>query len=188
MAAKLVALVVLIFSVKSDANEDTEYYLDRQGFSLSADCEDSEPFFIKNEKKRKSYLTADAGTNAVKGWTKTGEENQQWMWSMCDGAIHLKNVATGGCLMHDGVLSDECSNGIFWEHYDDGTLFMWGQVEKDDGFGFYSESVFGYARFYKRKTDLKIVQDVKYKVKCGNQPCETSVPQDWFRWAFEDVE
>ena len=90
--------------------------------------------------------------------------------------------------MHNGVLSDECSNGIFWEHYDDGTLFMWGQVEKDDGFGFYSESVFGYARFYKRKTDLKIVQDVKYKVKCGNQPCETSVPQDWFRWAFEDVE
>merc|ERR1712106_1219171 len=93
MAVKFVALVVLIFSVKSDANEETKNSLDRHGFSLSANCENSEPFLIKNEKKRKSYLTADLGTNAVKGWTKTGGANQQWMWSRCDGAIHLVNVA-----------------------------------------------------------------------------------------------
>merc|ERR1719402_21090 len=102
MAVKFIALVVLIFSVKADANKESS--LDRQGFSLSANCEDSEPFFIKNEKKRKSYLTADVDSNAVKGWTKTGEANQQWMWSMCDGAVHLKNVATGGCLTTEGAM------------------------------------------------------------------------------------
>merc|ERR1719392_363250 len=141
MAMKLIALVVLVFLGKSDAKEEMENSLDRQGFSLSTNCENSEPFFIKNEKKRQPYLTADPETNAVKAWAKTGEANQQWMWSRCDYAVHLKNVATGGCLTTEGVLS-ECRDNIFWEHYDDGgTLSFWGQVEKDDGFGVYSESV-----------------------------------------------
>ena len=187
MAVKLIALVLLVFSGKSDAHKETENSLDRQGFSLSANCEDSEPFFIKNEKKRKSYLTADPETNAVKGWTKTGEANQQWMWSTCDYAVHLKNVATGGCLTTEGAMS-ECRDNIWWSHHDDGTLFMSGYVEKDDGFGVYSEMVVGFARFRKRKTALQVVQEVKNKVKCGNQPCEKEVPQDWFRWALEDVE
>ena len=65
---------------------------------------------------------------------------------------------------------------------------MSGYVEKDDGFGVYSEMVVGFARFRKRKTALQVVQEVKNKVKCGNQPCEKEVPQDWFRWALEDVE
>merc|ERR1712156_233972 len=183
MAVKLIALVLLVFSGKSDANKETENSLDRQGFSLSANCEDSEPFFIKNEKKRKSYLTADLETNAVKGWTKTGEANQQWMWSTCDNALHLKNVATGVCLTTEGAMS-ECRDFIWWSHNDDGTLFMLGFGDDD---GFY-ETLIGYARFRKRKTALQIVQEVKYKVKCGNQPCEKDVPQDWFRWALEDVE
>merc|ERR1712010_168189 len=88
----------------------------------------SEPFFIKNEKKRKSYLTADPGTGAVKGWTKTGKASQQWMWSHCDEAIHLVNVATGGCLTQEGSVSEECLNDIFWEHHNDGTLSVSGQV------------------------------------------------------------
>ena len=187
MAVKLIALVVLVFSGKSDANEETENSLDRQGFSLSTNCEDSEPFFIKNEKKRQSYLTADLETNAVKAWAKTGEANQQWMWSRCDYAVHLKNVATGGCLTSEGVL-DECRDNIWWAHMHDGTLWLYGSVEKDDGFGVYSETVFRFARFYKRKTALQIVEEVKYKVTCGDQPCETTVPWAWFRWALENVE
>ena len=115
MAVKFIALVVLIFSIKCEAKEETENSLDRL---LSADCENSEPFFIKNEKKRKSYLTADPGTGAVKGWTKTGKASQQWMWSHCDQAIHLVNVATGGCLTQEGSVSEECLNDIFWEPWD----------------------------------------------------------------------
>ena len=83
MAVKFVPLVLLvIFSiVKSDANQENS--LDRRGsFSLrSANCENSEPFLIKNRKKRKSYLTADLKTNAVNGDKKTGKANQQWIWS-----------------------------------------------------------------------------------------------------------
>jgi len=193
MAVKLIALVVLVFSGKSDANEEIENSLDRQGFSLSTNCEDSEPFFIKNEKKRQSYLTADLETNAVKAWTKTGEENQQWMWSRCESAVHLKNVATGGCLTIEGVLS-ECRDLVYWEHRDDGTLFVWGWGTVDvcgpDGKDCVEllQNALGYARFYKRKTALQIVQEVKYKVTCGDQPCETEVPWAWFRWAFENVE
>merc|ERR1712179_398871 len=188
MAVKLIALVVLVFSGKSDANEEIENSLDRQGFSLSTNCENSEPFFIKNEKKRQSYLTADLETNAVKAWTKTGEANQQWMWSMCESAVHLKNVATGGCLTTEGVLS-ECRDLVYWEHRDDGTLYVWWWwcvcVCVCVG---WLQNVWGYARFYKRKTALQIVQEVKYKVTCGDQPCETEVPWAWFRWAFENVE
>merc|ERR1712243_491480 len=106
MAVKLIALVVLVFSGKSDANEETVNSLDRQSFSLSTNCNDSEPLFIKNLKKRQPYLTADLETNAVKAGTKTGDANQQWMWSVCDYAIHLKNVATGGCLTSEGVLDE----------------------------------------------------------------------------------
>merc|ERR1711955_25051 len=183
MTVKLIALVVLVFSGKSDANEETENSLDRQGFSLSTNCNDSAPLFIKNLKKRQSYLTADLGTNAVKASTKTGEANQQWMWSMCDDAIHLKNVATGGCLTAEGVLSDECWNRTWWYLLDDGTLYVFGQVWRG-----YPHSIIGYARFFKRKTALQIVEEVKYKVTCGDQPCEANVPWDWFRWAFENVE
>merc|ERR1712212_452463 len=99
MAVKFVALVVLIFSVKSDANEETKNSLDR---SLSVNCENSEPFLIKNRKKRKSYLTADLGTNAVSGAKESGEANQQWVWSTCDSGVHLVSVATGGCLNVEG--------------------------------------------------------------------------------------
>merc|ERR1712228_794137 len=70
MAVKFIALVVLIFSIKCEAKEETENSLDRL---LSADCENSEPFFIKNEKKRKSYLTADPGTGAVKDGQRRGK-------------------------------------------------------------------------------------------------------------------
>ena len=167
MAVKFIALVVLIFSIKCEAKEETENSLDRL---LSADCENSEPFFIKNEKKRKSYLTADPGTGAVKGWTKTGKASQQWMWSHCDEAIHLVNVATGGCLTQEGSVSEECSNDIIWEHHNDGTLSVSGQAV-------------GFARLYKKKTALAIAKEVKYK---GED--KGGVAQDWFRWVFENVE
>ena len=84
MAVKFVALVVLIFSVKADANLETRSSLDRLGWSLSTDCENSEPFFVKNrstKKTKKPYLTVDLATNAVNGGAKTGEANQQWILS-----------------------------------------------------------------------------------------------------------
>merc|ERR1712212_245551 len=120
MAVKFVALVVLIFSVKADANAETE----RDGWDLSTGCNNSEPFFIKNRstKTKKPYLTVDLATNAVNGGAKTGEENQQWMWSQCYSAIHLVNVATGGCLTREGkgglASTDECRDNSFWELYD----------------------------------------------------------------------
>ena len=80
MVVKFVALAVLIFSVKSDANEQTKNSLDR---GLSSNCENSEPFLVKNRKKRKSYLTADLETNSVAGGKESGETNQQWIWSNC---------------------------------------------------------------------------------------------------------
>merc|ERR1719153_1040744 len=101
---------------------------------------------------------------------------------------HLKNVATGGCLTIEGVLS-ECRDLVYWEHRDDGTLYVWGTVDVcgPDCVG-WLQNVWGYARFFKRKTALQIVEEVKYKVTCGDQPCETEVPWAWFRWAFENVE
>merc|ERR1711972_446569 len=84
MVVKFVALVVLICSIKSDANEEAKNSLDRK-------CKNSEPFLIKNEKKRKAYLTVDVETAVVSGGKKNGEANQQWMWSTCEGATHLIN-------------------------------------------------------------------------------------------------
>ena len=166
MAVKFIALVVLIFSVKSDANEETKNSLDR---SLSANCKNSEPFLIKNRKKRKSYLTADLGTNAVSGAKENGKANQQWMWSSCDSGVHLVNVATGGCLNVEGLVSDECDT--VWQHLDDATLFG-----SDD-------NASGFARLMKRTPGLRIVEEVKYKT---NIP-QSGVPQDWFRWDIENV-
>merc|ERR1712203_381540 len=105
MTVKFVALVVLIFAVNSNANEESS--LDRRK------CKNSEPFYIKNEKKRKSYLTVDLETNAVDGAKKNGEANQQWRWSRCKkGATHLVNVATGGCLTLEGsVLTSATPSG-----------------------------------------------------------------------------
>merc|ERR1712018_340035 len=100
MAVKFVPLVLLVIFSIVQSNASQDYSLDDYGsFSLrSANCENSEPFLIKNRKKRKSYLTADLKTNAVNGDKKTGKANQQWIWSRCDNAIQLVNVATGGCL------------------------------------------------------------------------------------------
>merc|ERR1712130_1001449 len=178
MAVKLIALVVLVFSGKSDANEEIENSLDRQGFSLSTNCEDSEPFFIKNEKKRQSYLTADLETNAVKAWTKTGEENQQWMWSRCESAVHLKNVATGGCLTIEGVLS-ECRDLVYWEHRDDGTRCVWARWEGLCGI---ASERFGICSFLQKEDCSADCSRGQVQVTCGDQPCETEVPWAWFRW------
>merc|ERR1712107_171639 len=101
MVVKFVALVVLICSIKSGANQGTKDSLDRK-------CKNSEPFLIKNEKKRKAYLTVDVETAVVSGGKKTGEANQQWMWSTCKGATHLVNVATEGCLTLEATVSEEC--------------------------------------------------------------------------------
>merc|ERR1712212_1074776 len=181
MAVKFVALVVLIFSVKADANAET----DRDGWDLSTGCNNSEPFFIKNRstKTKKPYLTVDLATNAVNGGAKTGEENQQWMWSQCYSAIHLVNVATGGCLTREGkgglASTDECRDNSFWELWD-GTLMRWGQRNVDSDYGFFSESFFEFARLVKRKSALKIVNEVKYLKG-------TSTPWDWFLWDIENV-
>merc|ERR1712039_304608 len=50
----------------SDANQGTKNSLDRK-------CKNSEPFLIKNEKKRKAYLTVDVETAVVSGGKKNGE-------------------------------------------------------------------------------------------------------------------
>merc|ERR1712212_552014 len=185
MAAKFVALVVLIFALKADANEKMRSSLERDGWDLSTGCNNSEPFFIKNRstKTKKPYLTVDLATNAVNGGAKNGEENQQWMWSQCSGAIHLVNVATGGCLTREGkgglVSTDECRDNSFWELWD-GTLMRWGQRNVDSDYGFFSESFFEFARLVKRKSALKIVNEVKYLKG-------TSTPWDWFLWDIENV-
>merc|ERR1719411_2069191 len=122
MAVKFVAPLVLIFSLKADANDD-----DQDGWALSTGCNNSEPFFIKNRstKTKKPYLTVDLATNAVNG----GAKNQQWMWSQCFSAIHLVNVATSGCLTREGkgglVSVNECRDNSFWELYN-GMLSRWG--------------------------------------------------------------
>ena len=89
----------------------------------------------------------------------------------CDNAIHLVNVATGGCLSRKGSVSEECSDGTFWEYLDDATLRVTGD-----------NSSTGFARLMKRTPGLEIVGEVKYKTTCAGQSCEGSVPQDWFRW------
>merc|ERR1712212_221862 len=187
MAVKFVALVVLIFSVKADANDETRSSLERDGWDLSTGCNNSEPFFIKNRstKTKKPYLTVDLATNAVNGGKKTGEENQQWMWSQCYSAIHLVNVATGGCLTREGkgglVSTDECRDNSFWELYD-GILSRWGQKKVDSDYGWFSESFFEYARLVKRKSALRIVDPDEVKYLKG-----TSTPWDWFLWDIENV-
>merc|ERR1712212_6180 len=187
MAVKLVALVVLIFSVKADANAETRSSLERDGWDLSTGCNNSEPFFIKNRstKTKKPYLTVDLATNAVNGGKKTGEENQQWMWSQCYSAIHLVNVATGGCLTREGkgglVSTDECRDNSFWELWD-GTLMRWGQRNVDSDYGWFSESFFEFARLVKRKSALRIVNPDEVKYIKG-----TETPWDWFLWDTENV-
>merc|ERR1712212_307896 len=187
MAAKFVALVVLIFALKADANEEMRSSLDRDGWDLSTGCNNSEPFFIKNRstKTKKPYLTVDLATNAVNGGAKTGEENQQWMWSQCYSAIHLVNVATGGCLAREGnqglVSADECRDNVFWELYD-GMLSCWGSKMVDSDYGFFSESFYEFARLVKRKPALRIVDPDEVKYLKG-----TETPWDWFLWDTENV-
>ena len=167
MVVKFVALVVLICSIKSEANEEAKNSLDRK-------CKNSEPFLIKNEKKRKAYLTVDVETAVVSGGKKTGEASQQWMWSTCEGATHLVNVATGGCLTLEATVSEECDT--VWQHGDDGvvdgtgTLFGSSMTDGTSGFG----------RLMKRSPGLRIVPEVNLKVG-------TSIIQDWFLWGIENV-
>jgi len=187
MAVKFLALVVLIFLVEAEAQDYSRSSLDRFDWDLSTGCNNSEPFFIKNRstKTKKPYLTVDLATNAVNGGAKTGEENQQWMWSQCYSAIHLVNVATGGCLTSSSegkgglVSADECRDNSFWELWD-GTLMRWGQRNVDGDYGFFSESFFEFARLVKRKSALRIVNEVKYLKG-------TSTPWDWFLWDIENV-
>ena len=167
MVVKFVALVVLIFAVKSDANEETKNSLDRN-------CENSEPFLIKNEKKRKAYLTADVRTGAVNGAKKNGDANQQWMWNTCEDATYLVNVATGGCLTLEAEVSDECD--IVWEHGDNGVVAGTGTLS---GFSL-TDGTSGFGRLMKRSAGLRIVQEVNLKVG-------TSIIQDWFLWGIESV-
>ena len=183
MAVKFVALLVLIFSLKADANDDYQ-----DGWALSTGCNNSEPFFIKNRstKTKKPYLTVDLATNAVNGGAKTGEENQQWMWSQCYSAIHLVNVATGGCLTRDegkgGLVStNECRDNSFWELYN-GMLSRWGSKFVDSDYGWFSESFYEFARLVKRKSAFQIVNPDEVKYRKG-----TETPWDWFLWDIENV-
>merc|ERR1712037_972065 len=143
MVVKFVALVVLILAVKSDANEETKNSLDRN-------CENSESFLIKNEKKRKAYLTADVRTGAVNGAKKNGDANQQWMWRTCEDATYLVNVATGGYLTLEAEVSDECD--IVWEHGDNGVVAGTGTL-----YGFsLTDGTSGFGRLMKRSAGLRI--------------------------------
>ena len=77
MAMKLLSLFVLLFSVKTEANqkkEEARSSLER----ADSNCKDSQPFFIKNRsaKAKKPYLTVDLETSVVNGGEKTGEANQ----------------------------------------------------------------------------------------------------------------
>ena len=73
----------------------------------------------------------------------------------------------------DGLVSDECSDGIFWEYLDDNTLM----VTDDDN------SSTGFARLMKRTPGLEIDEEVQFKATCAGKPCPSdTVPQDWFRW------
>ena len=182
MAVKFIALVVLIFSLKADANDDYQ-----DGWALSTGCNNSEPFFIKNRstKTKKPYLTVDLATNAVNGGAKTGDENQQWMWSQCYSAIHLVNVATRGCLTREGkgglVSVNECRDNSFWELYN-GMLSRWGSKFVDSDYGWFSESFYEFARLVKRKSAFQIVNPDEVKYRKG-----TETPWDWFLWDIENV-
>jgi len=179
MAKRFLALFVLIFSVvkanadvKSNANQKNEEVrssLER----VSSNCQDSEPFFIKNRsrKAKKPYLTVDLATNAVNGGRKTGEANQQWMWRDCgkDGDGNLVNIATGLCLTKKGKggMVAECEETKFWFWYEvDGTL---------------ENERFEWARLVKQKSALQLVTEMKYLKG-------TDTPWDWFRWDIEYVE
>ena len=70
----------------------------------------------------------------------------------------------------EGSVSDEC-NTVWQLQGDDATLFGTDGVAS------------GFARLMKKSPGLRISEEVKYKT---NIPQE-GVPQDWFRWDFENV-
>ena len=55
-------------------------------------------------------------------------------------------------------------------HNDDGTLFMWGQGMKDDGFGFYSESVLDMLVSAKGRPHCRSFKKSSTKLNVGNNP------------------
>merc|ERR1712013_867743 len=88
MAVKFVALIVLICSIKSEANQGTKNSLDRK-------CKNSEPFLIKNEKKRKAYLTVDVETAVVSGGKKNGEASQRGMLDLGGNSVRRVQYRLG---------------------------------------------------------------------------------------------
>merc|ERR1712156_451247 len=84
----LFILLILPFLVLSLADQNEA--------SRSSNCQDSEPFLIKNRaaKAKKPYLTVNLKTNAVNGGKRTEKVNQQWMWRDCDTRRTLVNVTT----------------------------------------------------------------------------------------------
>ena len=69
-------------------------------------------------------------------------------------------------------MSDECDT--VWEHGDDGVVPGTGTLFGQD------DNASGFARLMKRSPELRIVQEVNFKVG-------TSVIQDWFLWGVENV-
>ena len=178
MAMKLLSLFVLLFSVKTEANqkkEEARSSLER----ADSNCKDSQPFFIKNRsaKAKNPYLTVDLETNAVNGEAKTGEGTQQWIWRNCDWpheagtGMNLVNVATGGCLAKKGkkgLVSSKCKKDSVWFYaMQTGTLR--------------ETTSSTWARLVKKKSALKIVKNIRFFKG-------TTTPLDWFRWDIENVE